>query len=85
MISTAIFPIYFESVASDNGDPVVFWGYHLQSGALYSYSLSISFLLVAVLSPLLSGIADYTGKKKRFLQFFCYLGSAACCGLFFYR
>jgi UMF1 family MFS transporter len=33
----------------------------------------------------LSAVADVRGTKKRFMQLFCYLGAAACCGLFFFR
>jgi UMF1 family MFS transporter len=40
--------------------------------------------VVAVLSPILSGIADYVGNKKNFLKFFCYLGSLGCIGLFWF-
>ena len=46
--------------------------------------MSLSFLVVALISPLLSGIADYTGSKKKFLKFFCYLGSVSCGMLYFF-
>ena len=52
---------------------------------LYSYSISISFLIVAILSPLLSGIADYGGNKKSFLKFFTLLGSVCSALLFFFN
>ena len=81
VISTAVFPIYYSSVAPETVDV---FGTDRPSSALYSYTLSISFALVAILSPFLSGIADYTGKKKRFLQGFCYLGAAACASLYFF-
>jgi UMF1 family MFS transporter len=41
--------------------------------AVYGYSLTISFLVVVLLSPILSALADTIGNKKSFLQFFCYL------------
>jgi len=85
VISTAIFPIYFHSVTSTEDSSMVdFLGISYENMAIYSYSLSFSFFVVALISPVLSGIADYTGKKKRFLQFFCYLGSASCAALFFF-
>ena len=85
VISTAVFPIYFESATVAQGrEMVTIFGLEARNTVIYSYSLSLSFLLVALISPLLSGIADYTGKKKRFLQFFCYLGAASCSGLFFF-
>lgn len=84
-ITTAVFPIYYESVTkTDESDIVSFMGWELPNTALYSYALSASFLLTALLLPLLTGIADYSGKKKTFLKAFAYLGSLACAGLFFF-
>ena len=85
VISTAVFPIYYESVTSGNDGMVNFLGTSVLNSSLLSYSLSFSFLIVAFLSPILSGIADYTGNKKRFMQFFCYLGSLAVMSMFFFK
>ncbi|MBX9888769.1 MAG: MFS transporter [Flavobacteriaceae bacterium] len=85
VIATAIFPIYYDAVTSDNNGNVRFLSMDFNNSTLLSYSLSISFLIVAILSPILSGIADYTGNKKRFLQFFCYLGSLSVIALFFFK
>ncbi len=85
VIATAVFPIYYESVTSGNDGIVNFLGTSFHNTTLLSYSLSISFLIVAFLSPILSGIADYTGNKKRFMQFFCYLGSLSVMCLFFFK
>lgn len=83
VISTAIFPIYYESVT--NGENTVrFLGADFHNTTLYTYSLSLSFLIIAFLSPILSGIADYMGNKKRFMQFFCYLGSFSVISLYFF-
>ena len=60
-----------------------FLGSNWNPTTLYDYTLSLSFLLVALISPLLSGIADYTGNKLRFLKFFCFLGSFSVMSLFF--
>lgn len=49
--------------------------------AVYGYSLTLSFIVVVLLSPFLSSLADTIGNKKSFLQFFCYLGSTSCMGL----
>lgn len=84
VIATAVFPIYYESITSDNGGMVTFLGTEFHNSTLLSYSLSFSFMIVAFMSPILSGIADYTGNKKRFLQFFCYLGSLSVMSLFFF-
>jgi UMF1 family MFS transporter len=52
---------------------------------LYSYTLSFSFLVVAIMSPILSAIADYTGNKKKFLKFFCSIGSVSVMSLYFFE
>ncbi len=85
VIATAVFPIYYESVTNENGGMVDFLGTSILNSSLLSYSLSFSFLIVAILSPILSGIADYTGNKKRFMQFFCYLGSLSVMCMFFFK
>ena len=85
VIATAVFPIYYESITSKNDGIVNFLGIDFHNSTLLSYSLSLSFLIVALLSPILSGIADYTGNKKRFMQFFCYLGSLSVMSLFFFK
>ena len=51
---------------------------------LYSYALSFLFLLVAMILPLLSGMADYTGEKKFLMKIFVYPGAFSCIGLFFF-
>ncbi|WP_407405175.1 MFS transporter [Chryseobacterium sp.] len=57
------------------------FGREYQPDAVYGYSLTISFLIVVILSPFLSSLADTIGNKKSFLQFFCYLGATSCMGL----
>lgn len=85
-ITTAVFPIYYEQITAgeDGSEMVDFLGWTLPNTVLYSYALSLSFLITAILIPLLSGIADHTGKKKRFLQSFAFLGALACGGMFFF-
>ncbi|MFT4203400.1 MAG: MFS transporter [Chitinophagaceae bacterium] len=91
VITTTIFPVYYDAITTvkDNSnkivsDDVAFLGMHLKSGALYEYAISFAYLVIALLSPMLSSIADGRGNKKRFMQFFCFLGSVACCALFFF-
>ncbi|HYG14261.1 MAG TPA: MFS transporter [Bacteroidia bacterium] len=81
-IATAIFPIFFVKVLPPE---VNIFGLTTTSSALYSYCVSLAFLLVALVSPLLSGIADYKGNKKTFMKFFVYLGSLSCLALWFFR
>jgi len=85
-ITSTIFPIYWSAVSSSNGSTkVLFFGHSFENTALYTFALSFSFLFVALLSPLLSGIADYNGSKKRFMQAFCFIGSVSCSALFFFN
>ena len=84
VIGTAVFPIYYESVTESDGGVVQFLGTEWYNTTIYSYALGFSFLVVAFLSPILSAIADYTGNKKRFMQFFCALGSISVMSLFFF-
>lgn len=86
VITSTIFPVYYNSVTKglNPDDKVDFFGFQIVNTVLYSYSISFSFLLIALLSPILSGIADASGKKLQFMKFFAYLGSSACVALFFF-
>ncbi|NJM80290.1 MAG: MFS transporter [Flavobacterium sp.] len=84
VISSSIFPLYFGFVFPKENPTLLFLGTEFKSTALISYVTAFAFLTVAVLSPLLSGIADYVGNKKRFMQFFCYLGAFSCIGLYWF-
>jgi len=85
VIISSIFPVYYESVTrNNNNDIVTFFGYDIINTVLYSYALSFSFLVVASMLPLLTGIADYSGKRMSFMKVFVYLGSISCMGLFFF-
>lgn len=86
VITSTIFPVYYNSVtqSADFGDVVRFFGVEVVNTVLYSYSISFSFLVIAMISPLLSGIADYSGKKLQFMKMFAYIGSLSCVALFFF-
>jgi len=87
VISTAVFPIYYSSMTESfqNMDKkVTFLGTQWDPTTLYDYTMAFSFLIVALLSPILSGIADYKGNKLGFLKGFCLLGSISVMSLFFF-
>lgn len=84
VITSSIFPIFYASLFSDEFPSITVFGIDFKSTALISFVTAIAFLVVAIISPLLSGIADYVGNKKRFLQFFCYLGALSCIGLYWF-
>ncbi len=86
VITSTIFPAYYESVTKNNANnEVVFLGRTFVNSALYNYALGVAFFIVAIMSPVLSSIADYKGNKKSFLRFFCFLGSASCSMLYFFK
>jgi UMF1 family MFS transporter len=89
VITSTIFPTYFETITGDGNeattaDKVHFLGRDFVNTALYNYALAFAMLIVAVISPLLSSIADYKGNKKNFLNFFLTIGSIACAALYFF-
>ena len=89
VITSTIFPAYFESVTGDGNDATTdhlsFLGFSFVNTSLYNYALAFAFLIVAIMSPFLSSIADTKGNKKSFLKFFLIMGSIACCSLFFFN
>ena len=88
VITTTFFPAYYAAVTSienkefANGIP--FLGRYFVNTELKDYVLSFGFLIIALLSPILSSIADYKGNKKNFMRFFCYLGALSCSMMFFF-
>ena len=84
VISSTIFPIYYSAI-SDEISYIHFLGYQFKNTALISFVTAIAFLVVALKTPLLSGIADYIGNKKRFMKIFVYTGSISCMGLYFFE
>lgn len=98
VISSAIFPIFYSNITKKQyleqnpdldwkeGMPIYvdFFNFQIDADTLIAYVFSASFLTIALLSPILSGIADYSGLKKRFMQFFCYLGATSCITLYWF-
>lgn len=87
VITTTFFPIYFAAVtkAAYGENSVPFLGRTFKNSALYDYSLAFAYLLIVLLLPILSSIADSRGNKKTFMKVFCYLGAVSCSALFFFR
>ena len=65
-IVTAVFPIYFSSVAAADLDPAT-------ASFRFAVTTTVALAFVAVLAPVLGAAADYAGIKKKML--------AACVGL----
>ena len=81
VISSAIFPVFYEGYVDEK---VIFFGFEFINTALITILSSGYFLLLVLILPVLSGIADSTGNKRAFMQFFCYLGSFCCMLLSFF-
>lgn len=81
-IVSAIFPLFLGMYLEVQAvEKITIFGGEIAHTALISYTTAVGFLIVAIISPLLSGIADYKGNKKSFLRFFCYLGAFSSIGL----
>ena len=85
VISTAIFPIYYSEYIFANTDSIILFNIDLNKDTVISLVSAASFMIVAFLSPFLSGIADYLGNKKIFMKFFVFLGSFSCIGLYWFE
>ncbi|GAB1404248.1 hypothetical protein MASR1M74_14270 [Lentimicrobium sp.] len=84
-IASTIFPIYYNQVTRKGDDFIVhFFGYEVINTVLYSWAIAAAYLLVALITPLLSSLADYTGRRKSFMQFFTWLGALSCGALYFF-
>jgi UMF1 family MFS transporter len=88
VITTTFFPAYYAAITSVEHDAfkdgVRFLGRTYVNTEIKDYVLAAGFLIIAMMSPILSSIADYKGNKKRFMQFFCYMGSLSCGLLYFF-
>ncbi len=90
VITSTIFPAYYNAVTTVKKDGVIvddtvsFFGMHIKNSTLFDYSIATAYLVIALLSPILSSIADYKGNKKSFMRLFCYTGAISCCSLFLF-
>ena len=80
IITTAIFPIYYQKVTSEY---LTFGSGVIKNTVIYDYAVAAAYFVIIILTPLLS--ADIGGYRKRFMQFFTLLGSLSCIGLFWFK
>jgi MFS transporter, UMF1 family len=91
VITSTIFPAYYNAVTTVKKDGVVvsdtvsFFGATLKNSTLFDYSIAAAYLVIALLSPILSSVADYKGNKKLFMQLFCTIGALSCGSLYFFK
>src|SRR5580692_2139352 len=89
VITSTIFPAYYVFYttfqnSSPNHDKVTFFGHEFVNTVILTYVLGSAYLLIVILLPILTSIADYRGNKKRYLQFFTWMGALSCAGLFWF-
>lgn len=74
VVVTALFPIYYGSVAAAGRDDV------LQT---YTVVTSAALLVIALLGPVLGALSDASARKKPLLALFVAIGAASSAGLYF--
>ncbi|MGJ8660086.1 MAG: MFS transporter [Cellulophaga fucicola] len=85
VIASAIFPIFYGALfRAANIEKVTIFGGEIARAPLISYTTSLAFVFIAIITPLISGVADYLGNKRMFMKFFCYLGGVSCIGLYWF-
>jgi UMF1 family MFS transporter len=76
IIVTAIFPIFYRNVAASTlGEEA--------ANVRFSYATTLALAIIALLSPVLGTLADFTAAKLRMLAGFLVLGLLATGGMFF--
>lgn len=71
MLSSALIPVYFASIAEEGSSIVVAWG----------YAETVASLILALVMPILGSLADIAGNKKKFFVGFAGTGAIACAAL----
>ncbi|GEN84738.1 putative MFS-type transporter YxiO [Sporosarcina luteola] len=77
IITTAVFPLFYKSVATGAGVSEV------NSTAYLGYTVAIATFILAMIGPILGTIADYRGLKKKFFFAFFLIGSLSTVSLAF--
>ncbi|MDP4207396.1 MAG: MFS transporter [Bacteroidota bacterium] len=87
IITTALFPLYYQITTKQKfgNDIVTFLGIPVKNTVLYDYAIAAAYFLIIFLTPLLSGIADLGGYRKRFMRVFTMIGGASCFSLYWFN
>ncbi len=81
VIATAIFPAFYTSITDDY---ITIAGTEISNTTIYAWAISLAYMIIVILSPIMSGISDVGGRRKTFLRFFTILGGLSCIGLIFF-
>ncbi len=73
-VITAVFPSFFATYAAAGLEPA-------QATARYGLITTVSVAVVAIISPVLGALADYSGIKKKLLAAFMIVGVIACASM----
>lgn len=86
VITTTFFPIYFNAITKHvyGSENVPLLGRSFINSSLYDYVLAVTYLIIALMYPVLASVADTRGDKKNFMRFFCYMGSIGCSALYWF-
>jgi UMF1 family MFS transporter len=66
-VMAAVLPVYYSKVASAGLNPA-------DATANWAFTTTIALVIVAILSPILGAMADFSGAKKRYFTYFVILG-----------
>lgn len=75
-VITAVFPSFFATYAAAGLEPA-------QATARFGLVTTLSVAIIAIVSPILGAIADYSGAKKKFLGIFLCIGVSSCAAMAF--
>ena len=75
-VVTAVFPSFYATYAAAGLEPA-------QATARFGLITTVSVAVVAIISPILGALADYSGAKKKMLASFMALGIIACASMVF--
>lgn len=85
VINSTLFPIYFSAVAVHSGtDKLIYFGKEWENTFLLTLVLSVAYLFIAFLNPLLAGLSDYCRNKLSFMKAFSWIGVIGCFTMFFF-
>ncbi len=63
-ITSAVFPMFYVALTANYGEERILAEYGAPSASLYPWALSAGFLVVAIIAPLLSGVANHRAKSS---------------------
>jgi UMF1 family MFS transporter len=75
-VITAVFPSFYATYAAAGYEPA-------QATARFSLITTVSVAVIAVISPILGALADYSGITKKLLAVFMSIGVLACASMVF--